>query len=130
LGRRLADGLRVPHVNKDTLRDGLWLTDPSLTTEGEKTWNLWMRSLTGMLAAGVSLVTDQTLYRGRSEVELQSRLAPLSYPVNVHTRARDAAVRWRAKLRDDDHWSPDERRRLFAQAAVQAELWTEPLDLH
>jgi predicted kinase len=130
LARRLADELRVPHVNKDTLRDGLWLTDPGLTAEGERTWDVWMRLLTCMLAAGVSLVTDQTLYRGRSEAELQSRLAPLSYPLNVHTRARDADARWQAKLRDDDHWSEDERMRLFTQAPGQAELWTDPLDLH
>jgi hypothetical protein len=89
-----------------------------------------MTSLTHLLEAGVTLVTDQTLYRGRSEAELQSHLWPVSYPVNVHTRARDADARWRAKLREDDHWSDDERLRLFGQAAGQAELWADALDLH
>jgi predicted kinase len=88
LGRHLADALSVPHVNKDRIREGLWLTDPSLARDGDRIWNIWMSSVRLLLTAGVSVVVDQTLYRGRSEADLCSQLLPLGRAVNVHTRSR------------------------------------------
>jgi hypothetical protein len=69
LGRRLADALSVPHVNKDRIREGLWLTDPSIARDGDRIWGIWMSSVRLLLAAGVFVVVDQTLYRGKSEAE-------------------------------------------------------------
>jgi adenylylsulfate kinase-like enzyme len=87
LGRHLADALSVPHVNKDRIREGLWLTDPSTARDGDRIWGIWMSSVRLLLAAGVSVVVDQTLYRGKSEADLWSQLLPLSRTVNVHTRS-------------------------------------------
>jgi hypothetical protein len=101
LGRHLADALSVPHVNKDRIREGLWLTDPSIARDGDQIWGIWMSSVRLLLTAGVSVVVDQTLYRGRSEADLCSQLLPLGRAVNVHTRSRLADSRWRAKVSDD-----------------------------
>ena len=65
-----------------------------------------MSSVRLLLAAGVSVVVDQTLYRGRSEADLCSQLLPLGRAVNVHTRSRLADSRWRAKVSDDPRWEP------------------------
>ena len=88
LGRHLADALSVPHVNKDRIREGLWLTDPSTAGDGDRIWGIWMSSVQLLLAAGVSVVVDQTLYHGKSEADLLSQLLPLGRTVNVHTRSR------------------------------------------
>src|SRR4051794_30716251 len=85
LARQLAREFRLPHMNKDTIRDGLWFTDPLLTADSERTWDVWLAALRQLLSSGASVICDQTLYRGRSETDLR-RLAPLGYPVNVHTR--------------------------------------------
>jgi predicted kinase len=129
LGRHLADALRVPHVNKDRIREGLWLTDPSTARDGGRVWRIWMSSVRLLLDAGVSLVIDQTLYRGMSEADLRAQLLPLCRTVNVHTRSPVADSRWRAKLADDPRWEPEQLRQLFAQAESNAARWTDPLDL-
>ena len=129
LGRHLADALSVPHVNKDRIREGLWLTDPSIARDGDQIWGIWMSSLRLLLTAGVSVVVDQTLYRGRSEADLCSQLLPLGRAVNVHTRSRLADSRWRAKVSDDPRWEPEQLLQLFAQAERNTALWTDPLDL-
>lgn len=129
LGRHLADALGVPHINKDRIREGLWLTEPSIARDGHRTWGLWMSSVRLLLAAGVSVVVDQTLDRGRSEADLCSQLLPLGRAVNVHTRSSLADSRWRAKLADDPRWEAEQRLQLFAQAEHNATLWTDPLDL-
>jgi predicted kinase len=129
LGRCLADELQVPHINKDRIREGLWLTDPSLALDGERTWELWIASLRLLLTSGVSVVTDQTLYRGRSEAELRSRLLSLGRAVNVHARSPVANARWREKIAADPHWSDEQVAHLFAQVEGNAPLWTDPLDL-
>jgi tRNA uridine 5-carbamoylmethylation protein Kti12 len=129
LGRHLADALSVPHVNKDRIREGLWLTDPSIARDGDRIWGIWMSSVRFLLAAGVSVVVDQTLYRGKSDADLLSQLLPLGRTVNVHTRSLLADSRWRAKLSDDPRWEPEQLRQLFAQAESNAALWTDPLDL-
>jgi tRNA uridine 5-carbamoylmethylation protein Kti12 len=129
LGRHLADALSVPHVNKDRIREGLWLTDPSIARDGHRIWGIWMSSLQLLLAAGASVVVDQTLYRGQSEADLCSQLLPLGRTVNVHTRSALADSRWRAKLSDDPRWEPEQLLQLFAKAESNAPLWTDPLDL-
>ena len=129
LGRHLADALGVPHVNKDRIREGLWLTDPSIARDGDQIWGIWMSSVRLLLTAGVSVVVDQTLYRGRSEADLCSQLLPLGRAVNVHTRSGLADSRWRAKLSDDPRWEPEQLLQLFAQAERNTALWTDPLDL-
>jgi hypothetical protein len=88
-----------------------------------------MSSVRLLLTAGVSVVVDQTLYRGRSEADLCSQLLPLGRAVNVHTRSRLADSRWRAKVSDDPRWEPEQLLQLFAQAERNTALWTDPLDL-
>ena len=107
----------------------LWLTDPSIARDGDRIWGIWMSSVRLLLAAGVSVVVDQTLYRGRSEADLCSQLLRLGRAVNVHTRSRLAESRWRAKVSDDPRWEPEQLIQLFAQAECNTALWTDPLDL-
>src|SRR3954469_16389840 len=64
LAQRLAAELRLPHLNRDLVRDGIWLTD--CINAGPATWDIWMKAVRLYVEHRVSLVVDQTMYRGLS----------------------------------------------------------------
>ena len=108
MGARLAAELRVPHLNRDLVRDGLWMTDgDDALVPTERAWHVWMAAVQLYLDAGVSLVIDQTFYRGRSDVTLRSELVPRSLAVNVHLVASNATERWCARIDREGRWGPD-----------------------
>ena len=99
LARALGDELHLPHLNRDRISSGMWRTDPALIDDPRQPWEMFAETIERYLAAGVSLVADQTLYRGM-EPEITTRLVPLGAMVNVHCRCSDAYDRWRAKIVD------------------------------
>lgn len=119
---RLAQELRLPHLNRDLVRDGLWMTDgDDAAVSTDRAWNVWMSAVKGYLGAGVSIVIDQTFYRGRSDVTLRAELVPLSLAVNVHLLASNATERWCARIEREDRWGSD------GGAALQRVLEIQPL---
>jgi hypothetical protein len=99
LAQRLAAELRLPHLNRDLVRDGIWLTD--CINAGPATWDIWMKAVRLYVEHRVSLVVDQTMYRGLSDVTISQELAPISLLVNVHVSAANARERFAARIAGD-----------------------------
>lgn len=98
LARELARVLRLFHLDRDDLWDGLRFTAARGGGEGVAHGvDVWFATITLMLRSGVSLVADGTLYRGRSEADVRP-LLELGEIVNVHCRAAGALDRYRARL--------------------------------
>jgi hypothetical protein len=102
LAYELGARLELPVVSKDRLRRStLWAlgTDDMATAP----WGpgLWYPALEHLLGAGVSLIGDMTLFRGVSEADVASRLAPLAHLVQIHTRCSDPLGRFVARTQAD-----------------------------
>src|SRR5688572_18642857 len=76
LGRALGDALHLPRANRDRISSGMWRTDPALIDDPRQPWDVFAETIERYLSRGVSLVADQTLYRGM-ESEITTRFAPL-----------------------------------------------------
>lgn len=100
LARQLADHLRLPHLNKDVIRDGVWFTTRGTPDPNQVAFPVWLEAIERWLTAGVSLVADQTLYRGVSEKDV-GRVLSFGAGVNVLVRAPMARERFRAKMEAD-----------------------------
>lgn len=108
LAAELARRLEVTHINRDHLANGLRIT----VSRGAPR-EIFARAvaaqfgtLESLLAMGVSLVSDGTMYAGEMEASVR-RLRDFAEVVNVHCRARDATDRFFARQRargatDDD----------------------------
>ena len=128
MGARLGQELRLPHLNRDLVRDGLWMTDgDDLAVGTDRAWHIWLSAVRTYLEAGVSLVIDQTMYRGRSDVTLRNELVPLSLSVNVHLMASNATDRWCARIEREGRWGPDGAAALARVHEIQP-LVRDPLD--
>ena len=99
LAQRLAAEFRLPHLNRDLVRDGIWTTDG--INAGPPTWDIWMAAVKLYLHHRVSLVVDQTMYRGLSDVTIARELAPISLLVNVHVVAANARERFASRVASD-----------------------------
>jgi predicted kinase len=104
LAHRLAAELRLPHLNRDLVRDGIWATDG--VNVGAATWDIWLAAVTLYLRHRVSVVVDQTMYRGLSDVTIARELAPISHLVNVHVSATNARARYAARTAGDVRGAP------------------------
>lgn len=104
LAQRLAGELRLPHLNRDLVRDGIWTTDG--INAGAATWDIWMAAVKLYLNHRVSLVVDQTMYRGMSDVTIARGLAPIALLVNVHVAAANARERFESRIARDIRGAP------------------------
>ena len=104
LAQRLAAELRLPHLNRDLVRDGIWMTDG--INAGPATWDIWFAAVQLYLHHRVSLVVDQTMYRGLSDVTIARELAPISLLVNVHVVASNARERFASRIGGDVRGRP------------------------
>jgi len=98
LAQELSNLLTVFHLNRDEIWDGLRFTvgrggDPSLARRGVVAE---YGVLEHLLAVGVSVVADGTLYAGEFEAHVR-RLRDLADVVNVHCRAANSIERDRAR---------------------------------
>jgi predicted kinase len=129
LARRLGERLRLPVVAKDRLREGvLWTIGTGDLDQAPAGAPLFYRMIETLLACGVSLIGDMTLYPDVSEPDIAARVAPNAKLVNVHCRTSVAVDRFVARMRAD----PLNRHRVDALMPwvlqLQAQLF-EPLDL-
>jgi hypothetical protein len=128
MGSRLATELRLPHLNRDLVRDGLWMTDgDDAAVATDRAWRVWLSAVKLYLHEGVSLVIDQTFYRGLSDVTLRSELVPISWAVNVHLVASNATERWIARIDREGRWGPDRAGAVAKVESIQPQV-REPLD--
>lgn len=120
--------MHLPHLNRDRIRAGMARTDPSSLDDPRRPWEVFAATIELFAASGVSLVADQTLYRGM-EAEIRSRFLPLASTVNVHCRSAAAYERWLAKLRADPQAMRESIAELEARVQAQRDEITDPLDL-
>lgn len=128
LARALGDAMHLPHVNRDRIRAGMARTDPTSLADPRQPWEVFAATVELYATSGVSLVVDQTLYRGMED-EIRSRFVPLAATVNVHCRADDAYERWLAKLHADPQVMRESIAELEARVRAQRDEISEPLDL-
>jgi predicted kinase len=97
LAGRIAQALRLFHLHRDGIWDGLRFT--AARGRGERLAHgvdVWYAAMALLLESGVSLVADGTLYRGWDEANVRPLLG-LGEVVNVHCRAHRAIDRYRAR---------------------------------
>ena len=128
LARALGDALHLPHVNRDRIRAGMARTDPSSLADPRPPWEVFTATIELYATSGVSLVADQTLYRGM-EAEIRTRFVPLATTVNVHCRSAVAYDRWLAKLHADPQAMRESIAELEARVRAQRDEISEPLGL-
>lgn len=128
MGSRLGTELRLPHLNRDLVRDGLWMTDGDDAAVGtDRAWRVWLSAVKLYLHQGVSLVIDQTFYRGLSDVTLRNELVPISWSVNVHLMASNATERWCARIDREGRWGPDREAAVAKVESIQQQV-RDPLE--
>jgi len=96
LARQIALALRLPHLNPDEIWEGLRFSVRRGTPEsiGRRGVTAEYGAREHLLAVGVSLVTDGTMYRGEFESHVR-RLRDLAEIFNIHCRAASASQRYR-----------------------------------
>jgi hypothetical protein len=129
LARVLSDGLRLPLVEKDLLREASLFSscadDVRLAPWGP---GLWYPALESLLDLGVSVIGDMTLFPGVSEPDVCSRLAPKAYLFCVHCRCSKPSARWLSKLQGHPLRANGSARLLPTVLALEESL-AEPMDL-
>jgi predicted kinase len=129
LARQIARALKLPHLNRDEIWEGLRFTVGRGAPEsiGRRGVTAEYGALEHLLAVGVSLVADGTMYRGEFESSIR-RLCDLAEVVNIHCRAASASQRYRdrelAKQLPQQVFD-DQMKRL----PEIGDLVTDPLDL-
>jgi predicted kinase len=128
MGARLARELRLPHLNRDLVRDGLCMTDgDDQAVATDRASRIWLSVVQQYLDAGVSHVIDQTFYRGLSDVTLRAEVVPRCWAVNVHLLAANATERWVARIEREGRWGPDAAAAVARVEEIQPQV-RDPLD--
>lgn len=129
LADKLGESLRLHVVSKDRLRQStLWKLGTDDLTKAPFGPGLWYTAMDTLLQAGISVIGDMTLYRGVSESEVASRLAPLARLVQIHCCCSDPLGRWQAKASLDALQRPNIAALLPEVSRLCHDL-QEPIDL-
>lgn len=127
LGRALGDAMFLPHLNRDLIRDGLHYTDRDVPLDQPRTWQVFLATIRLFLDNHVSLVVDQTLYRGM--VADLRELSDHGDVVNVLVRCEGAYDRWFAKVTSDPRGVPDDFGAIVERVRRQRDEMANPLPL-
>lgn len=129
LGRRLSEATRLPHLNRDEIWTGLRLTHQRGAPEAVLTRGIVAEygAIEHLLAVGVSLIADGTLYRGEFEGNVR-RLRDLAEVVNLHVRSNRAAERFEKRERLRSQPAEELERKLRKIVEIEAAV-AEPLEL-
>ena len=90
---------------------------------------MWYDTLARLLGNSVSLVMDQTMYRGIAEPDIRSNLLGLCRARLIHCQAPDALERLKARERARHGEASSEYQRVLDLALDARELTIEPPDL-
>jgi predicted kinase len=115
LARRLAADLDVPWLSRDPFSRGIRLTEGSFPGP-QRSWAIWYETLASLLNHSVSLVADQTLYRGVCESDIESYLLGKCRPRFIHCRSVNAFERFKERERQRIGEDSDEYRRVLKVA--------------
>jgi predicted kinase len=99
LARLIAEDLKVLHLNRDAILDGVRFSiqhgAPDALRAGRGV-PLWWGTMEHLLAGGVSMVADGTMYQGVFEGDFR-RLTHFADVVNVHCRCTSWLNRFRTR---------------------------------
>jgi hypothetical protein len=121
--------MRLPHLNRDEIWAGLRLTHSRGAPEAVLSRGIVAEygALEHLLAVGVSVIADGTLYRGEFEANVR-RLRDLADVVNLHVRSSRAAERFEERERLLDQPKDEFDRKMRKIYEIEAAV-SEPLDL-
>lgn len=96
LANTIAEHMRLPHVERDTIIRGIKLTEgdqpqPSVSIPA------YYDVIDTILDKNISMVTDGTMYKGVSEEDIKQRLVARAFVVNLHCRAENEHRRFRER---------------------------------
>ncbi len=128
LARTLAQELDVPWLSRDPFSRGIRLTEGSLP-HPDRSWGIWYRTLASLLRESMSLVVDQTLYRGACEPDITSYLLGECRLRLVHCTSPDASARFEARENQRLGTDSAEYKRVMQVAAEASALVDAPPDL-
>ena len=126
LAARVAAELSLPHLNRDLVGWGMWLTDGD--RRREHAWDVWIESIHVLLRARASCVVDQTMYAGSNDVAFRREVDGRCLLVNVHVQAVNARERWEAKARANPRYTEGELEPLLARWDSARGEFTDPMD--
>lgn len=115
LARQLAAELDVPWLSRDPFSRGIRLTEGALPRP-QRSWAVWYQTLASLLSDSVSLVADQTLYRGACESDIETYLLGKCRPRFIHCRSANAFERFKERERQRNGEDSDEYRRVLKVA--------------
>jgi adenylate kinase family enzyme len=129
LAHAIAEYLRIPHVPRDEVLRGMEMTAGAPINRGSEGIATYYLILNTMLDAGVSLVTDGTIYKELSEKDIKTHLSSRATVINVHARAQNEQERFIQREKRREGWSSEW---VEAHKARLAEIYhetVEPLEL-
>jgi chloramphenicol 3-O-phosphotransferase len=97
LAKQLAEHMRLLHIPRDDFFFSMNYTAREYIDRRYVGIPAYYDTLVYLAGRGVSLVTDGTIYQGISEVDINTRLAPVARLVNVHCRAENEHERFYAR---------------------------------
>jgi predicted kinase len=99
LSLALADTLGLFRLSKAEIARGLDATDRTDPTNHDRGWATYWTVLETLLEAGVSVIADQTTWRGQCDPIIRARLLPRASARIVHCVTPLAQQRWLDHLR-------------------------------
>jgi predicted kinase len=128
LAKKLANGLYLPHINRDALYWGLRFTANDKTISVVPVGvPLFYSTLQHLLSYGVSVTADATLYKGKSEIDVEN-LIDIAQVVNIHCVTDNALDRFRERELSNQKWMVDSIENLTERFTKDTPLF-EKLDL-
>lgn len=129
LAQQLAQHLRLPHLNRDLIFNGLRHTVGRGAPEQIKNRGVVAEygAIEYLLATGVSLVADGTLYQGEMEGHVRC-LRDLAEVVNLHCRTEHWRERFRVRYTSEGH-TDEEWQAMSARIARYGPRIVDPLEL-
>ena len=112
LARLIAQELDILHLNRDDVLHGVQYSiqhgAPS-TLKSYRGVTLWWGAMEHLLAGGVTMVADGTMYRGEFEGDIR-RLANFANVINVHCRCSNWLERYRSRQMENYGLASDSQR--------------------
>jgi predicted kinase len=121
LARLIAAELDVLHLNRDDILHGVRFSMQHGAPDTLKVVRgvpLWWGAIEHLLAGGVSMVADGTMYRGEFEGDVR-RLVNFADVVNVHCRCTSWLDRFRSREIEKQGEAPDSERLRFLMAKIE-----------
>lgn len=132
LAKLLAEQLYIPHVSSDLIHGGVALSTPR-HDRVQTLKDIFVPTMIDMSQKGISIVADQVLQKGVSEVDIIDKLRPYATIVNIHTMCTNPIERYIDRVESSNLPSVIERQKHLLQLATRhkdnLDVTSQPLEL-